>query len=66
MTAMISAMIAIVRVFMRTFPLVCGRSWRRPTSLNHPAMPDMTANAEVTVTLSRLRAAAMAPLPPSL
>ena len=32
MTAMISAMIAMVRVFMRTSPLVCGRSWRRPTS----------------------------------
>ena len=67
MTAMISAMIAMVRVFMRTFP---SRVWAHPGDarrrLNYPAMPDMTAKPGVTFALSGFVQRGVAPLPPGL
>jgi hypothetical protein len=44
MTAMMSATIAMVRVFMRTSPSFCGHPYRRPGSRSIATMPDARAD----------------------
>jgi hypothetical protein len=44
MTAMMSAMIAMVRVFIPHVPFVCERHWRRPTSASLSRYAGLTAD----------------------